>query len=140
MNADDYYCSAQQDGHTPTNVVIYLHGLGDTNESFITLAKQMRLPETVCISVQGPKSLLDFGSFQWGDDIIFDSSTGGLDADTGFKETTELLKIIVNDVLVAKCGYQRRELMMFGFGQGGMAALNAAGTLSSCQPQSLHLC
>ncbi len=87
----------------------------------------MNLPETACISVQGPQGLLDLGGFHWGDDIIFDSNNGGLDADAGFKQSTVLLKLIVKDVLVAKCGYKPREIIFFGFGQGGMAALNTAG-------------
>lgn len=87
----------------------------------------MRLPETACISVQGPQGLLDLGGFHWGDDIMFDSSNAGLDADAGFKGTAAFLKILVQDVLIQKCGYQARNVMMFGFGQGGMAALSAVG-------------
>lgn len=59
---------------------------------------------------------------------MFDSSSGGLDSDAGFKQSTEVLKtLIVNEVLVGKCGFALREVMIFGFGQGGMAALNLAG-------------
>ena len=111
-------------------MLILLHGLGDTHESFTNLGKQMNLPETVCVSIQGPQNLLDLGGFHWGDDIIFDSTSGGLDADAGFKQVTELFKSIVQDDLVAKCGYKARELMLFGFGQGGMVALNFAGGLN----------
>nr|POE65681.1 putative hydrolase c9g1.08c [Quercus suber] len=84
----------------------------------------MNLPETVCISLQAPQGLLDLGGFHWGDDIIFDSSNAGLDADAGFKGASALLKIIMQDVLIQKCGYKARELMLFGFGQGAMAALS----------------
>lgn len=87
----------------------------------------MRLPETACISIQAPQTLLDLGGHHWGDDIIFDSTSGGLDPDAGFRQSTELLRKIVLDSLVAKCGYKLREIVMFGFGQGGMAALNAVG-------------
>jgi len=72
--------------------------------------------------------LLDLGGFHWGDDIIFDSSSGGIDADAGFKQSTQLLQGVVLTALVEKCGYRLREIVFFGFGQGGMAALNAAGT------------
>ena len=87
----------------------------------------MNLPETACVAIQGPQGLLDLGGFHWGDDIIFDSTSGGLDADAGFKQSTEMLTKVVNEVLVGKCGFARREIMVFGFGQGGMAALNLAG-------------
>lgn len=108
-------------------MLILLHGLGDKHDSFTNLGKQMNLPETACVSVQGPTNLLDLGGFHWGDDIIFDSTSGGLDADAGFKQTTDFLLKLLRDGLVEKCGYSLRELMFFGFGQGGMAALNAAG-------------
>ena len=86
----------------------------------------MNLPETACVSVRGPKALLDLEGAHWGDDIIFDSTTGGLDADSGLKESTELLRILIKEVLVEKCGYAPREIVIFGFGQGGMVALSTA--------------
>jgi hypothetical protein len=74
----------------------------------------MNLPETACVSVRGPKALLDLEGAHWGDDIIFDSTTGGLDADSGLKESTELLRILIKEVLVEKCGYAPREIVVFG--------------------------
>lgn len=88
----------------------------------------MSLPETVCISVQAPQNLLDLQGYHWGDDIIFDSTSGGLDPDAGFKQSTVYLKLVV-EALVGKCGFQPRELILFGYGQGGLAALNLAGML-----------
>lgn len=96
----------------------------------------MNLPETVCISIQGPANLLDLDGFHWGDDIIFDSSNGGLDADAGFKQSTKSLKEDVQDVLIAKCGYKLREILVLGFGQGGMAALSLAGMEPECSRQT----
>ncbi|KAK4501724.1 hypothetical protein PRZ48_007533 [Zasmidium cellare] len=112
----------------PTNTLLLLHGLGDTNTPFTTLASQLNLPETACISLQGPNPLLDLGGFHWGDDIIFDSTNGGLDSDAGFAKTTEVLKNVVQEGLVGKCGFKEREILLLGFGQGGMAALNYAVT------------
>ena len=112
----------------PTSALVLLHGLGDDHDSFTTLGKQMNLPETVCISVQGQNNLLDLGGFHWGDYIIFDSTSGGLDADAGFKQTTDMLVKLVNEGLIEKCGFKAREVVFFGFGQGGMAALQTAGT------------
>ena len=87
----------------------------------------MKLPETACVSVQGPQGLLDLGGFHWGDDIIFDSTSNGLDPDSGFKQATTLLNDIVQKSIVEKCGYDLRNIVFFGFGQGGMTALNFAG-------------
>ena len=87
----------------------------------------MRLPETVCVVVQGPQTLPKLGGYHWGDDVIFDSATGDLDPDAGFEKTTTSLTRMVTHVLQAKCGYKLRDIMCFGYGQGGMAALNLAG-------------
>lgn len=47
--------------------------------------------------------------------------------DAGFKAARKLLvEDVVNSVLIGKCGVKPREIMLFGFGQGGMAALAAA--------------
>jgi predicted esterase len=86
----------------------------------------MNLPETACISLRAPKALLDLEGTHWGDDIIFDQSTGGLDSDAGLRESTELVRVLVEEVLIAKCGYAAREVLVFGFGQGGMVGLSLA--------------
>lgn len=44
--------------------------------------------------------------------------------DAGFdKSTNLLLHSVIRDILIRKCGYTLREILVFGFGQGGMAAL-----------------
>ncbi|KAJ4411399.1 hypothetical protein N0V91_001183 [Didymella pomorum] len=112
----------------PTNILVLLHGLGDTNASFTRLGQQLNLPETACIAVQAPAPLpFDLGGFHWGDDMIFDQNTGEMDMDTGFKASTRLvLDKVVREGLVGKCGYKPREIVIFGFGQGGMVGLQAA--------------
>ncbi|MCJ1287884.1 hypothetical protein MMC26_007236 [Xylographa opegraphella] len=115
----------------PVNVLILLHGLGDTNNSFTTLGKQLALPETACISLQGPTPLpFDLGGFHWGDDIIFDQATGQMEFDTGFSKITRILTSLL-ETLVHKCGYQPREIILFGFGQGGMATLATAASFDA---------
>ncbi|KAF2731707.1 alpha/beta-hydrolase [Polyplosphaeria fusca] len=112
----------------PTNVLVLLHGLGDTNASFTKLGQQMNLSETVCISVQAPNPLpFDLGGFHWGDDLQFDSNTGEMDVDTGFKTATRIvLENVIREGLIQKCGYRAREILIFGFAQGGMVTLQVA--------------
>ncbi|KAF1967251.1 alpha/beta-hydrolase [Bimuria novae-zelandiae CBS 107.79] len=115
----------------PTNVLILLHGLGDTHEAFTKLGTQLNLPDTACIAVRAPKPL-PFGldGFHWGDDMIFDQHTGEMDMDTGFKEATQVvLDKVIKEGLIAKCGYATRNIVLFGFAQGGMVALNVAASL-----------
>lgn len=115
----------------PVNVLILLHGLGDTNVSFSNLARQLQLPETTCVSLQGLTPLpFDLGGFHWGDDIIFDQATGQMDFDTGFEKAMKVVREeIIQKALIEKCGYQPREILLFGFGQGAMAALAAASPM-----------
>ncbi|KAJ9639888.1 hypothetical protein H2201_007334 [Coniosporium apollinis] len=119
--------------HPPTNILVLLHGLGDTHLPFTQLARQLSLPETACLSLRAPYPLPDlFGipGYHWGDDIQFDSSSGEMDMDTGFKTSIKLVaEDVIRKVLVEKCGYATREIMLFGFGQGALAALGAAAEL-----------
>lgn len=52
--------------------------------------------------------------------------------DGGFERATRLLvEDVVKGVLVQTCGYGERDILVFGFGQGGMAALCVASALAS---------
>ena len=115
-----------------TNILVLLHGLGDTSASFTTLGRQLALPETTCISLQAPTPLpFELGGFHWGDDIQFDQATGNMDVDTGFTKAIRIIKDdIIENGLVAKCGYKHREIMLFGFGQGAMAAIAATASMT----------
>jgi predicted esterase len=121
-------------GH-PLNVLILLHGLGDTNKSFAQLGKNLNLPETVCVSIQGPNPIppiftgSDTPAFHWGDDVLVDEAKGEIELDAGFKSIQKiLLEDVVKDDLMGKCGYSARNILFFGFGQGGMAALHVAAS------------
>ncbi|KAL8770410.1 MAG: hypothetical protein Q9209_003836 [Squamulea sp. 1 TL-2023] len=120
-------------GQGPVNVLLLLHGFADTKESFAQLAKQLSLPETTCIAIQAPSPLpFNLGGFHWGDDIMFNQSIGTMDYDTGFKKSSCVLKEnIIEKILLEKCGYKPRNILLFGYGQGGMAAIAAALTLNT---------
>lgn len=115
----------------PTNILILLHGLGDTNAPFTKLGEQLNLPETACLALQAPNPVpFDLGGMHWGEDMIFDSSTGEMDMDTGLQGSTRLvLDQIIREGLIGKCGYKGREIMIFGFAQGGMVGLQVAAEL-----------
>lgn len=115
----------------PPNVLILLHGLGDSAPAFTNFARALNLPETLVLTLQAPNRLpLDLPGFHWGDDISFDTATGGLDMDAGFATATKtLVHEVVRDVLLRKCGYRLREILVLGFGQGGMVGLLGAREL-----------
>lgn len=53
-----------------------------------------------------------------------------MDVDTGFKGSTQkVLKDVICHGLITESGYKAREIMIFGFGQGGMVALQVAAEL-----------
>ncbi|KAL4988730.1 Alpha/Beta hydrolase protein [Aspergillus falconensis] len=116
----------------PPNILLLLHGLGDTHTPFTTLASQLSLPETTVLTICAPNPLpFDLPGFHWGDDINFDSRSGALDMDAGFEKATKLLlDTVINDVLVKKCGYRLQEILIWGFGQGGMLGVVLAQTLN----------
>ncbi|KAF2090681.1 phospholipase/Carboxylesteras-like protein [Saccharata proteae CBS 121410] len=115
----------------PTNVLLLLHGLGDTHAPFAQLGRQLSLPETVSIAIRAPKPLpFDLPGFHWGDDIVFDQSSGAMDVDTGFNSSTKMLADdVIRNTLIEKCGFRGREIILFGFAQGAMAALNVAAEM-----------
>lgn len=124
---------------TPSpNILLLLHGIGDTAAGFTPFCRALHLPETTIITIQAPAPLpFDLGGFHWGDDVSFDSRTGALDMDAGFTRSTALLaNEVIRQTLMQKCGYQLREIMILGFGQGGMAGLSVARELGSAEGQT----
>jgi predicted esterase len=127
---------APPNAQAPLNVVVLLHGLGDTELPFANLGRQLNLPYTACISVRGPAPVpglftgSDGPAFHWGDDILIDQSSGDLDLDgCGYdKSSTMLWDHIIDGVLFKECGYRPRDIIFFGFGQGAVAALRLAAT------------
>ncbi|KAJ5176889.1 uncharacterized protein N7482_002766 [Penicillium canariense] len=115
------------------NILLLLHGIGDTAAGFSSFGRALRLPETTVVTIQAPAPLpFDLGGFHWGDDVAFDSTTGALDMDAGLTRSTALLaNDVIRGTLLRKCGYRLREIMILGFGQGGMAGLTAARELGS---------
>ncbi|KAI0201121.1 alpha/beta-hydrolase [Astrocystis sublimbata] len=135
---------------TTTCILLLFHGLGDSEASFATFAKNMNLPGVLSISVRGtsplPPSLLGLPlssppshdddddesgrpttHFHWGDDLTLSPTTGELDGDPGFSGAeTLVLRRLVRETLMERCGWDTRDILLFGFGQGGSLALGLA--------------
>lgn len=114
-----------------SNILLLLHGLGDSARAFQKFGQALKLPDTIVVTVQGTTPLpLSLNGFHWGDDVSFDSATGVIDMDAGFVRATKtLVDDVVREALVRKCGYALREIMILGFGQGGMVGLAVAREL-----------
>ncbi|PHH53654.1 putative hydrolase C9G1.08c [Ceratocystis fimbriata CBS 114723] len=115
-------------------ILLLFHGLGDTHESFARFAAAMNLPNVLAISVRGPTPLpamfgpdTPAGCFHWGDDVVLDSRSGAIDPDPGFARAVAVVwDELIAGVLLAKCGWNTRDILLFGFGQGGSFALALA--------------
>jgi predicted esterase len=114
-------------------MTIFLHGLGDTSPNFSHFPRALNLPETLCLTLQAPFPLhlpMPAGHYHWGDDILIDSDSGDIEPDASFSKSATLLsEDVIKDVLIAKCGFQPREILILGYGQGGMAGLDTARSL-----------
>ncbi|RYP58470.1 hypothetical protein DL770_010420 [Monosporascus sp. CRB-9-2] len=128
---------------TTTAILLLFPGLGDSEAPFAALARNLNLPGVLAIAVRGvsplPPALLgaapdsDSGPtqhFHWGDDLTLSPSTGDLDPDPGFSGAERLvLGGLVRETLVRRCGWDSRDVLLFGFGQGGSLALGLATRL-----------
>ncbi|KAK1833255.1 Alpha/Beta hydrolase protein [Podospora conica] len=121
-----------------TTLLLLLHGLGDSPSPFATFARNLSLPGVFSIAIRGPSPLppsllglpLSSGptsNWHWGDDITLNAD-GDLDPDPGFERAVELvLREVVDGWLVGTCGWERGDVLVFGYGQGGTVALGVAG-------------
>lgn len=117
--------TAPPSSHQAVNSLILLHGLGNSNQSFGNLGRQLSLPKTLFIFPQAPTPLpLDVGVFHGGDDIVFDQAAGPMDIDTAFKKSGQILtQEVIKNVLLDKCGYRPRDILLFGFGMAALAVV-----------------
>ncbi|RUS17369.1 Alpha/Beta hydrolase protein [Endogone sp. FLAS-F59071] len=113
------------------NLLILLHGLGDTEKPFAQLGEKLQLPQTATLAIRAPTPIpfLDDG-FQWFP--AFNLSTGeDLPAThpsrlEGLHATRTLLSTFLTTHLVPHCGFDPSCIFIFGFSQGGSVALDLA--------------
>ncbi|KAH8805794.1 phospholipase/Carboxylesterase superfamily protein [Xylogone sp. PMI_703] len=117
----------------PVNILLLLHGLGDTEAPFTKLGTSLVLPYTACIALRAPNPIppiftgSDQPCFHWGDDVLVDERLGEIDPDAGFKTSIDVvLEKVIKEALLSRCGFTSRDVVLYGFGQGGMVALGVA--------------
>jgi hypothetical protein len=121
-----------------TTFLILFHGLGDHDVPYAGFAKNLNLPGVLGISVRGtsvlPAALMgtDVPGYHWGDDLTVDPNTGDIADDSGFEKARKLvMEKLIQELLIEKCGWEMRDIMFFGFGQGGSLALGLAASLDT---------
>ncbi|KAF8311991.1 hypothetical protein DL93DRAFT_2149541 [Clavulina sp. PMI_390] len=104
------------------NLLVMLHGLGDTEAPFANLGRQLNLPQTAVLSLRAPSKipyLDDEDAFQWyesfdrfGDLLTQPNPTSALD----------VMDRVLN-YLTSECSWPPDRIHLFGFAQGGSVAL-----------------
>ncbi|KAF5389584.1 hypothetical protein D9757_004085 [Collybiopsis confluens] len=112
--------SPSDDG-TDENLLILLHGLGDTHTPFFKLGRQLKLPQTATLALRAPENIpyLYEEAYQWypsfddlGELIVRPNPTSAL----------EILSKVLNH-LTEDCAWPSDRIHFFGFAQGGSLAL-----------------
>ena len=114
------------------NVVLLLHGLGDSGAGLIGLADIFceALPDTLFVAAAAPFSCphVPFG-YQWFDFPDQGGISNEMSFDQVMQSTRLVLSLIANEVAAANVDPGR--MAVFGFSQGAMMALNAVPRMLS---------
>lgn len=107
------------------NLLLLLHGIGDSCAPFERLARRMALPETSALALRAPLPLpAGLGGFMWFPS--FDATTGDVLPPTasGLAAVRRRLGRLVS--MLERCGWPPHRVFLFGFSQGGVVALDFA--------------
>ncbi|KAG2064575.1 hypothetical protein BDR04DRAFT_1109915 [Suillus decipiens] len=111
------------DDGTDENLLILLHGLGDTDVPFARLGRSLKLPQTATLALRAP-DLVPFlyeQAFQWYPSF---DQLGDLIERPDPSPALNLLKNVFGH-LTGECGWPPHRIHLFGFAQGGSIAAEA---------------
>ncbi|KAJ7130259.1 hypothetical protein C8R44DRAFT_775200 [Mycena epipterygia] len=112
---------APSDDGTDENILILLHGLGDTHVPFSKLARQLKLPQTAVLAVRAPDQVpfLYEESYAWFPSF---DDLGELIERPNPTPALALMDRIVHH-LTDDCAWPLHRIHLFGFAQGGTVAV-----------------
>ncbi|XP_071118605.1 acyl-protein thioesterase 1-like [Haliotis cracherodii] len=109
--------------------LIFLHGLGDTGNSWAENFRMLKLPNIKCIcptAAIAPVSLNGgFPMTSWFD--IYGLSADSAEDEEGIKKASNIIKSLIEEE--EKAGIPSNQIVIGGFSQGGAVALNTAFNL-----------
>ena len=113
-----------------TNLLLLLHGLGDTPRPFAQLARTLALPQTASLALRAPVPLpCDMDGACW--HASFDPDGHVIGPLSGINRLQSLerecrcrLRRLLQ--LLEQCGWPANQIFLFGYAQGGTAALDFA--------------
>ncbi|KAF9933547.1 hypothetical protein FBU30_005189 [Linnemannia zychae] len=115
------------------NLVIFFHGLGDKIEpNFTKLARTLQLPQTAAVCIQAPTPIpyLEEEGYQWYPS--FNNLTGDTLGPEAPERIMQVQKLIRPELVkfirhcMDYCGFNPRQILLFGFSQGAEIALDLA--------------
>ncbi|KAF8802354.1 hypothetical protein BYT27DRAFT_7112696 [Phlegmacium glaucopus] len=117
--AGQFFYAPSDDG-TDENLLILLHGLGDTHIPFSKLGKSLKLPQTAVLALRAPEQVpfLYEERYQWF--TSFDDLGEIIERPNPTPALQYLSKII--DHLINDCAWPIHRIHFFGFAQGGSVA------------------
>ncbi|TCD71016.1 hypothetical protein EIP91_000514 [Steccherinum ochraceum] len=115
--------TASDDG-TDENLLVLLHGLGDTHIPFAKLGKQLKLPQTATLALRAPEQIpyLYEQAYQWYES--FDLLGEMLERPNPTSALDLLTKVLAH--LTETCHWPPDRIHFFGFAQGGSVACEVA--------------
>ncbi|CAE6529593.1 unnamed protein product [Rhizoctonia solani] len=121
----EYVYTPSDDG-VDENLLVVLHGLGDTMAPFVSMAKQLKLPQTATLVLQAPDLIpfLEEGEemYQWY--TSFTSLGELIERPNPLPAVEKIHKAV--EYLRDECRWPSVRIHLFGFAQGGSVALESA--------------
>ncbi|KAG8712396.1 hypothetical protein FRC11_000258 [Ceratobasidium sp. 423] len=121
----EFVYSPSDDG-IDENLLVVLHGLGDTMAPFVRMAKQLKLAQTATLVLQAPELVpfLEEGEemYQWY--TSFTSLGELIERPNPIPAVEKVHRII--EYLKQECQWPTTRIHLFGFAQGGSVALESA--------------
>ncbi|KAK4055027.1 hypothetical protein OIO90_003368 [Microbotryomycetes sp. JL221] len=118
--------SPSRDG-IDSNLLVLMHGLGDTMKPFAQLGQSLNLPQTAVLTLQAPHQipLLEEEAFAWWPSF---TELGELIPNPNPSKTVTLLIKLIEHLTSSEPGpaWQANQLHLFGFAQGGSCAAELA--------------
>ncbi|CAO1629739.1 unnamed protein product [Jaminaea pallidilutea] len=109
-----------------SNLIVFLHGLGDTSEPFFKLGRQFQqtIPQTAVLSVQGTKRIPILPEEAWCYWDVIDQLGGPVSSENPSKFLEAFQSLL--EELTTTCGWPAEAIHLFGFAHGATAALEGA--------------
>jgi len=124
------------------NLLIMLHGLGDTEAPFANLGRNLRLPQTAILALRAPSKIpyLYEDAFQWYESF---DPLGELLASPNPTPALDVMDQVL-DYLISSCSWPPERIHLFGYAQGGSVAAEIAlrrwkASVSSLSPGSSNV-